>query len=89
MFLKQFGQAHEISAAEEPSAVSAYDLAHEQPRAPRPHKQAGLPSECGRAGNDHDEHATVISLFTFGTALSGSSKRLQHDAAASDNMSPS
>ena len=89
MFLKQFGQAHEISAVEEPSAVSAYDLAHEQPRAPRPHKQAGLPSECGRAGNDHDEHATVISLFTFGTAQSGSSKRLQHDAAASDDMSPS
>ena len=54
MFLKQFRQAREISAAEEPSAVSAYDLAHEQPQAPRPHEQAGLPSECDRAGNDHD-----------------------------------
>ena len=75
MFLKQFGQAHEISAAEEPSAVSAYDLAHAQPQAPRPHEQAGLPSESGRAGNDHDEHATVISLFTFGTARSSSSNR--------------
>ena len=59
MFLKQFGQAHKISVAEEPSAVSAYDLAHEQPRAPRPHEQAGLPSQCGRAGNDQDKHATV------------------------------
>ena len=43
MFLKQFGQAHEISAAEEPSAVSAYDLAHAEPQAPRPHEQVGLP----------------------------------------------
>ena len=75
MFLKQFGQAHEISAAEESSAVSAYDLAHAQTQAPRPHEQAGLPSESGHAGNDHDEHATIVSLFTFGTARSGSSNR--------------
>ena len=75
MFLKQFGQAHEISAAEEPFAVSAYDLAHAQPQAPRPHEQAGLPSEMVELRNDHDEHATIISLFTFGTARSGSSNR--------------
>ena len=50
MFLKQFGQAHEISAAEEPSAVGAYDLAHAQPRAPRPHEQAGLQASVVELG---------------------------------------
>ena len=53
------------------------DLAHAQPRAPRPHGQAlaGFPSECGRAGNDHDGNATVITLFTFGTARPSSGNR--------------